>query len=185
MACYPGLLLPDDRDDEKNQALAPTDASHRLRIDGSSAVRIEIINTDSLGEKRLSSIFALKAQHWPYPIESQVKWFEQNAASVDKHLLGWKDHVLVGYLRIVSADGIQEDNTVPLAIVDTVCIDRNHHRQLLGIELMAACNRAIHSANRVGLLACAPEVLPILQTLRLDAVSLCCRADHRNAPASP
>jgi len=124
------------------------------------AVRVEMIATNVLGEKRLSSIIALKSQHWPYPIESQIKWFGQNVLATDKHVLGWKGDVLVGYLRMVPADGMQERKAVQLAIIDTVCIARDHHRQSLGLELMTAANHAIQLASRVGLLACAPDLLP-------------------------
>jgi predicted GNAT family N-acyltransferase len=130
---------------------------------GSSTMRIEIISTDLLGEKQLTSIIALKSQYWPYPLQSQAEWFKQNAETSDSHVLGWKADNLVAYLRLVPAKGMQEHRTVPLAIVDTVCIDSNHRRQSLGLELMTRGNEAIHLVGRVGLLASAPSLVPFYQ----------------------
>jgi len=126
-------------------------------------MRIELVSTDLLGQRKLASIIALKSQYWPYPLQSQVEWFKQNAGASDSHVLGWKGDNLVGYLRIVPAKGMQEHRTVPLAIVDTVCIDGNHRRQSLGLELMTRGNEAIHLAGRVGLLASAPSLLAFYQ----------------------
>lgn len=126
-------------------------------------MRVEMVDSDLLGQQRLRSIIALKSQHWPHPAESQTKWFMQNVTATDRHMLGWKDNLLIGYLRIVSALGVQDRNCIALAIFDTVCIDRNHQRQSLGLELMTAGNAAIHVAGRVGLLACPPHLLPFYE----------------------
>jgi hypothetical protein len=126
----------------------------------SSTMRIEIISTDLLEQKQFTSIIALKSQYWPYPLQSQVKWFKHNTGASDSHMLAWKDDNLVGYLRLVPAKGMQGHKTVPLAIVDTVCIDGNHRRQSLGLELMTRGNEAIHLAGRVGLLVSAPPLVP-------------------------
>jgi predicted acetyltransferase len=134
-------------------------------------MRIEIIDTD-LAKRRLNSIAALKSQHWSYPIESQIKWLMQNVAVSDKHVLGWNEATLIGYLRIVSAQGMQGEEVLPLAIVDTVCIDRNHRRRGLGLELMGVANRAINHASGVGLLACPPSFVHFYERCRWTVLSV-------------
>jgi hypothetical protein len=126
----------------------------------SSTMRIEITSTHLLEQKTLTSIIAVKSQYWPHPIDSQLNWFKQNAGATDSHVLGWKNDSLVGYLRLVPAKGMQEHRTVPLTIVDTVCVDARYQRQSLGLGLMSRGNDAIHLAGRVGLLACDPSFFP-------------------------
>jgi hypothetical protein len=125
-----------------------------------SGIRIEAISTDSLGTKRINSIVALKSQHWPYPVQSQLHWFAQHVTASDLHLLGWKDDGLCGYLRIVLASGVQESGTLQLAIVDTVCVDRRCQRKMLGIVMLAAANHIIRKGGRIGILACAKHLVP-------------------------
>jgi predicted GNAT family N-acyltransferase len=122
-------------------------------------MRLELLDTDVLGNERLDAIISLKSQHWPYPRDSQVEWFTRHVAASDRHLLGWKDDTLVGYLRIAQAEGMQENKMIPLALVDTVCIDRAYRGKTFGADLMAAANRAIRSTDRVGLLACAKRLI--------------------------
>src|SRR5262249_46980360 len=83
---------------------------------------------------------------------------------------GWKGDILVGYLRIVRARGMQECNIIPLALVDTVCVDRAWQSKAFGVALMAAANRAISSTDRVGLLACTKCLVPFYK--RCDWTSL-------------
>jgi predicted GNAT family N-acyltransferase len=135
-------------------------------------MRLELLSTDLLGNERLDAIISLKSQHWPYPRDSQVKWFTRHVAVSDRHLLGWRDDRLVGYLRIVSADGIQESNMIPLALVDTVCVDQAAQGKAFGVALMAAANRAIHGADRVGLLACAMRFVAFYQRCGWTSLSL-------------
>jgi len=128
-------------------------------MDLTSIMRLELLDTDVLGGERIDAIIALKSQHWPYPRDSQVEWFAQHVAASDRHLLGWKDDTLIGYLRIVRADGMQGLRMVPLALVDTVCIDRACQGKTFGVALMAGANRAIRDSGRVGLLACARHLV--------------------------
>jgi len=135
-------------------------------------MRLELLGADVLGNERLDAIMSLKSQHWPYPRDSQVEWFARHVAVSDQHLLGWKDDILVGYLRIVRAYGMQECNIIPLALVDTVCIDRAWQSRAFGVALMAAANRAISSADSVGLLACAKCLVPFYRRCDWTSLSL-------------
>src|SRR5262249_39879778 len=59
-------------------------------MDPSAPIRLELSRTESVGRDRLDAIIALKSQHWPYPYESQTRWFADNVASSDQHLLAWR-----------------------------------------------------------------------------------------------
>jgi hypothetical protein len=157
---------------ETPSPLLAQDSSDALISVSSSTMRIEIISTDLVEQKTLTSIIALKSQYWPHPIESQIKWFKQKAGASDSHVLGWRNDSLVGYLRLVPVKGMQEHRTVPLTIVDTVCVDARYHRQSLGLGLMSRGNDAIHLAGRVGLLACSPSLLPFYQRCDWTSFSL-------------
>jgi predicted GNAT family N-acyltransferase len=126
-------------------------------------MRLELFDTDILGGERVDAIIALKSQHWPYPLASQVKWFAQHVTASDQHLLGWNDDILVGYLRLVRAEGGQTCKMIPLVLVDTVCVSRTCQGKGYGMALMAAANRAIRGADRVGLLACAIRLVGFYQ----------------------
>jgi predicted GNAT family N-acyltransferase len=124
-------------------------------MDPSAPIRLELSRTESVGRDRLDAIIALKSQHWPYPYESQARWFADNVAPSDQHLLAWRKDALIGYLRTIEAEGMQGGVATPLTLVDTVCIDRKEQGKGFGAVLMHAANHAIRQVGRSGLLACS------------------------------
>lgn len=50
-------------------------------------LRILLKRTTELLEEELSSIIALKQQHWGYSDEEQRSWFDENIMAEDLHLL--------------------------------------------------------------------------------------------------
>jgi predicted GNAT family N-acyltransferase len=114
----------------------------------------ELHSTESLASGQVNAIVALKSQHWLYPLESQRQWFSQHVSPRDWHVLGWANDRLLAYLRIVWALGAQGPAKFPLAILDTVCVDRNHQKQGIGLNLMQIASRSIDEAAALGLLGC-------------------------------
>jgi predicted GNAT family N-acyltransferase len=119
----------------------------------------ELRTTRSLGQS-LHAVLALKAQHWPYAVESQMRWFERHVRPSDQHLLGWAGGDLLAYLRVVRAAGRQDGAKCrAVGLLDTVIVDRAHRRKGLGRALMTAVNRMIADEQAIGLLGCDPDLV--------------------------
>ena len=108
----------------------------------------------------LRNIAVLKNQHWPYGMDSQIRWMKDNVSDEDSHLLGLNEgHKLVAYITVaklcVVIDGVS-NNSIGIG---GVCIDKELERQGYGRILVNKANDFIRQQSSNGLLLCKEKLV--------------------------
>ena len=117
------------------------------------------IGNPELSNDLIDAISRLKAQHWPYSLESQKKWLREKTATADQHLVGQWGNRAVAYLRIAVRAGTIAGRPLRLAGVGTVVVDPDFRGGGLGTRLMVHASKIIRERETtIGVLYCEPEL---------------------------
>lgn len=104
-------------------------------------------------EKR--SICALKNQHWPHSMESQLEWWGNNTSENDLFVTMVDGGSILAFLRLRNRAVSVSDERLDVLCVTEVCVEASHQGQGLGARLMkAAVTRIGQTASSVGYLLC-------------------------------
>ena len=105
-------------------------------------------------------IAELKNMHWPYGIDSQIKWMNANVKEGDFHLMGFDSrHRLTAYLTIVRLSIMLGEKKENVLGIGGVCVDRNVEHSGYGKSLVQEANRFISNEGLKGLLLCKDELV--------------------------
>lgn len=127
-------------------------------------IQWKMIRHLELTESDARKIAALKDQHWPHGLESQIMWMKSNTTDDDFHLLGLDENErLRAYLNLNDIL-VSIDETVLRAIgIGSVCVDKSCTHTGLGKQLMDKANKYIQSSQRSGILLCKEGVHPFYE----------------------
>ena len=120
----------------------------------------KIVKHTDLSIDDLHSIAVLKNQHWPYGIDSQIRWTKENVFDEDFHLMGMnEDYRLVAYITIsrlsVVIDGVSNE----VLGIGGVCIDKEFEHHGYGKKMVNEANSFIQCQSLMGLLLCKENLV--------------------------
>lgn len=125
---------------------------------------LKIVEHKKIEGKDIDLIIDLKRQHWNYSYEDNIKWINQNIREYDKHLMVYKDEVLIGYTNIVYREVIL-DSARRVAGVGNVCVNKIYKGHGIGRIVMEYVNKEITRKNLTGVLLCKDELIAFYQKL--------------------
>ena len=100
-------------------------------------------------------IAELKNQHWPYGIESQINWINNNTQANDYHLLGLDNNrVIRAYLTIVNVKISNGEKIEDAVGIGGVCVDKRIEHSGIGKQLVTVANTYIKKKAKMGILLC-------------------------------
>lgn len=128
-----------------------------------NSLRWKVIKHSDITEDELRQIVQLKDQHWPYGLESQKHWIDNNIIIDDYHLCGMDDNILVAYMAIVHVDLEIDSQRIDCLGLSNVCVDKNVEKKGFGGKLVSEANRFIIAKKLTGLLLCKESLVPFYQ----------------------
>lgn len=122
------------------------------------------IRNCELDNKLRGRIIALKQQSWPYPVESQIKWLEENLEAGDEHLYAEDgEGKLVAYLNIVRLQPAIDGITTALHGVGNVCVDQAVMKKGLGKQIVLYAEKRLEEKESCGILLCSAALAGFYQ----------------------
>ena len=119
---------------------------------------IDIQKHKNISRKQLEEIAALKDQHWPHGIDSQINWIMRNFEENDIHLILYREDTPVAYasLNVISCQ--MDSQSEEILGLGGVCVDRSCQKQGLGKLIVEGANEHIAQQGIPGLLLCHKEL---------------------------
>ena len=119
-----------------------------------------MIKHKEISKEQLRRIAAIKDQHWPYGIKSQIQWSKDNTLPEDLHLFSTKtDESLVAYLTLNNVHAVVDDFNMEVLGIGSVCVSLSVKGQGVGKELINEANNVINKTNKLGLLLCKDSLV--------------------------
>lgn len=116
---------------------------------------IEVKQTNELDPDSIFEINQLKNQHWKHTAEEHLKWFNDNIAPNDEHvILRGEGEGLLAYLNLVNINVIINQTSYNMRGIGNVCVSKNREHSGLGTVLMSATNALFKCDKTCGLLLC-------------------------------
>ncbi len=131
---------------------------------------LEIIKHKDILYCDLLRAIAVKSIAWPYPIDSQVKWIENNLSSEDLHVLLSDDGKAIAYMNLVKITFEANDAEFLAYGVGNVCAIEKHHGY--GTELMTRVCEFLSSNRMAGMLFCKSSLVRFYERFGWDDVDL-------------
>ena len=104
------------------------------------------------------SIAKLKNLHWPYGIESQLRWMDANIRLDDVHLMGEEETEngteLRAYSTITNQNVCIDGKHYEFLGVGGVCVDKNIQHSGIGRQLLKVTGEYIEQQEQKGILLC-------------------------------
>lgn len=125
-----------------------------------------LVKHKELSKEELLNIAYLKDQHWPYGIESQIKWMKENIAPDDLHLMGYlsnDDTVLIAYITLSDIEVTIDDQCTKCIGIGGVCIDKEHMHLGIGKQLVNKASDYISESGKQGVLLCKDKLVPFYE----------------------
>lgn len=108
-------------------------------------------------------IATLKNQHWPYGIDSQLLWMEENIKMDDVHLLGEVDDgiapTLGAYITLSNLKVTIDGKCFDFIGAGGVCVDKRIQHSGFGKQLMNTADMYIREQGKPGIFLCKDAVL--------------------------
>lgn len=117
-------------------------------------IKIDVLKHGDCSKSQIRRICEFKKLNWSYPIESHIKWIEQNLDSNDLHLLLYDDDVLCAYLNLVETSILLETEKLPILGIGNVCVLPESKGKGYGILVMDVAKFLCKKSNRTGVLFC-------------------------------
>ena len=109
-----------------------------------------------LTRPQLEAIAALKDQHWPHGIPSQISWILANFEVDDVHIILYNEERALAYASLNAIVCTVDGREIPLWGLGGVCVDRKSQKQGLGKMLVDRAVAWLDTAP--GLLLCHREL---------------------------
>ena len=129
-------------------------------VDEMNRLRWEIIKASELSIEYKTFIAQIKNEHWPYGVNSQIKWMDEHIRVDDFHYMGIdKSGMLRAYLTLVHIL-IDIGNSKEKAFgVGGVCVGKSIEHSGYGREMMSVVNKYIQEENKYGVLLCKDRLI--------------------------
>lgn len=115
---------------------------------------LKIIKHTDLVDVDLVEICKIKSIAWPYPLESQKKWIENNILPNDLHFLLYDEHnEVVAYLNLVCVEVYINNRVINVFGIGNVCA--KFQGKGLGQLIMKQVSDYLLDNNFIGLLFCS------------------------------
>lgn len=114
------------------------------------------VQHNSISNDLLNEVIRIKSVAWDFPVDSQIKWIEENLKETDLHILLKVGGEFVAYLNLIDVSLFVDDVPIKAWGVGNVCakIKGKGYGQLL----MRKTNDLILENERIGLLFCKKEL---------------------------
>ena len=134
-------------------------------VDGVTDMEWKIVKHSDLSQRDLLRICELKNQHWPYGMESQTQWMQNNLQDADYHLLGLKEDEdrLTAYLTVTELTVERDGKSERMLGLGCVCVDKRIEHGGYGKQLVKAANAFIRSQQCEGILLCKDSLVGFYQ----------------------
>lgn len=113
---------------------------------------LKLIKHSEATSEVINQIIAVKQKAWPYPLESQIKWIENNLMSDDIHVLLKADDEIVAYMNLVKIQIWINDKLYDGYGIGNVCASIKGRGD--GNKLVKIVNSYLEDNNKIGLLFC-------------------------------
>ncbi len=115
--------------------------------------------TSKLSKKKLNEILRLKNSHWNKGIESQKKWFKNNAKNHDYHNIMMLNNNVIGYTFIAKRKlkikiSNKREKTNNYLLFQTLIIKKNYRNFVNLRKFMNFNNKIIIKLKKVSFLLC-------------------------------
>jgi GNAT superfamily N-acetyltransferase len=98
---------------------------------------VSIINSPfELSNDQIRAICVLKNQHWPYPIESQLYWWDKYTNKDDIFVRIFNNNSTMAFLRLRKRKASVGNKFLTVFCVTEVCVDKALQGKGIGRELM-------------------------------------------------
>lgn len=113
---------------------------------------LELIKHSDASPEIIDRVIALKQKAWPYPLESQKKWIEENLSAEDIHVFLIADHEYAAYLNLIKIQVCVNDQIYDGYGIGNVCASIKGKG--FGNKLVRLTNNYLVEINKPGLLFC-------------------------------
>ncbi len=142
-------------------------------------MELEIIKHKDILFRDLLRAIAVKTVAWPFPLESQVKWINENLDDADLHVILKDGYSDVAYLNLVQSTFIVNDTEYMAYGIGNVC--SREKGKGYGGELMNQVNAYLVKNRHAGLLFCKDTLVSFYSRYGWEEVS----RDKCDIPALP
>ena len=123
-------------------------------------MKIMYVEHKNISADQLCDIAKLKSQHWDYPVESQIKWFNENLNDNDIHVMLSETGCLVGYLTITDIELSLDNDVVYCCGIGSVCTDKNHFGKGYATKLVINASMYVAESKKLCCLLCKEKLQP-------------------------
>lgn len=140
-------------------------------------IKLSIIKHSEISPQILDEIVRVKNVAWPYPMESQVKWLDDNLSPEDLHVLLTNEGKTIAYMNLVRIIFEANDAEFMAYGVGNVCAVEKHKGY--GTELMNRVCEFLTSNRTAGMLFCKTSLVKFYERFGWDDVERdYCLAPH-------
>ena len=118
-----------------------------------------LISNNALTEKHLNDIGALKAQHWPHPVSSQVDWILKNYNENDLHVILDDNGFTAGYVALADLKVTFDGKNADALGISCLCVDKNYQGKGLGLLIMEKAFKIAKEKNKTLCLLCKEKLV--------------------------
>ena len=123
-------------------------------------LRWKIIKHSEISKDNKLLIAGIKNEHWPYGLDSQLKWMNEHIRGDDLHFMGTDKYgLLQAYLTVVRIFVSIGNDKKQAFGVGGVCVDKNVEHSGYGRELMSVVNEYLQEERIEGFLLCKDKLI--------------------------
>ncbi|WP_281310647.1 hypothetical protein [Flavobacterium flavigenum] len=120
-------------------------------------MKFNFCTQSQLTEQNLKSIVNLKKKHWDYSEEEHKRWINNNINGEDIHVLMFQNEILIGYLNLIHAEVILNNEGHFFLGIGNVC---SLEKGLgYGKELLVGMQKYLDQNNFKGILFCKDNLV--------------------------
>jgi len=128
-----------------------------------------VIEHKYITQIKLNEIVEIKLVFGDFTLKEQLQWITNNLQKDDRHLLVYKNNILVGY-AILIAENLQINNINHKILgIGNVCTSRKG--QKFGTLLMKEINLYLKNNHKIGLLFCKSNMLEFYSKYNWEIVN--------------
>jgi predicted GNAT family N-acyltransferase len=133
-------------------------------------MKVKFIPHSKIDQKLLLKIIEVKMVAWPYSMEEQLKWIDNNIEHGDIHVILVNDNEdILAYLNLIDIETSINHVKYKALGIGNVCAA--HKGKGFGSTLLKETNDYLIHKKKVGLLFCNNQLLPFYRSLRWKLIS--------------
>jgi len=119
----------------------------------------------------LEDIIRIKSVAWPYDVEKQTAWINNNISENDLHVILRKKEENVAYLNLIDITlGVNDKEHKGYGIGNVCAIEKGKG---YGLKLMLQVNKLLKDEQRIGLLFCKPALVKFYESAEWQLIDKC------------